>query len=163
MSARTKPIIYLGSDHAGLALKEAIKSFLVGMKYHVHDMGTFDAAPCDYPDFIIPAAEAVAHAKGGAMGIIFGGTGIGEAIAANKVRGVRAALVDNVFTARKSREHNDANVLSLGARTVTKNVRLAKRLVKIWLTTPFSGEIRHVRRLKKIAAYENRRAGKISL
>lgn len=156
MSPKQKPIVYLGTDHAGLALKEAIKLFLVSLKYHVHDMGTFDDTPCDYPDFIIPVANAVAHSKGEAMGIIFGGTGIGEAIAANKVRGIRAALIDSAFAARKSREHNDANVLSLGARTVTKDVRLAKRLVKIWLTTPFSGEIRHVRRLKKIAAYEKR-------
>ncbi|HSD12329.1 MAG TPA: RpiB/LacA/LacB family sugar-phosphate isomerase, partial [Patescibacteria group bacterium] len=109
-----------------------------------------------YPDFIFPAAAAVARSGGSAMGIVFGGSGIGECIAANKVRGVRAALVYDRYTARMSREHNDANVLCLGGRTVTKDAALAKRLVKIWLETPFSKDARHVRRLKKIAAYERR-------
>lgn len=154
--ATLKPTVYLGTDHAGLALKEAIKDHLVRLGYHVHDAGVFDAAPSDYPDFVIPVAEAVAASKGRAFGIIFGGSGIGECIAANKVRGVRAALAYDRFTAVKSREHNDANVLSLGGRTATKDVKLAKRLVSLWLTTPFSKDARHVRRLKKIAAYERR-------
>jgi len=145
--------IHLGTDHAGLSLKETVKDLLVKLGYHVHDHGAFDDAPSDYPDFIFRAAEAVAASKGKDRGIVFGGSGVGECVAANKVRGVRAALVYDAYTARMSREHNDANVLCLGGRTVTKNKKLALRLVRIWLETPFSGEKRHVRRLKKIASY----------
>lgn len=155
MAAR-KPTIHLGTDHAGLALKEALKLRLVRLGYHVHDHGAFDATPSDYPDFIIPAAAAVAKSKGSAVGIVFGGSGIGECIAANKVRGIRAALVYDRYTARMSREHNDANVICLGGRTAAKDPASAWRLVKTWLATPFSAEARHVRRLKKIAAYERR-------
>lgn len=154
--ASRKPTIHLGTDRAGLALKEAIKLFLVRAGYHVHDHGVFDATPSDYPDFVIPAAAAVARSGGSAMGIVFGGSGIGECIAANKVRGARAALAYDRYTARMSREHNDANVLCLGGRTVTRDAALAKRLVKLWLETPFTKDARHVRRLKKIAAYERR-------
>jgi len=157
MRSTDKPVIYLATDHAGLKLKNAIKVFLLEMGYHVHDVGAYEKdADDDYPDFIIPAAEAVAKTRG-SMGIVFGGSGVGEALAANKVNGIRAVMAYDAFTAKKSREHNDANVLSLGERTVTKNLRLAKRLVKLWLETSFSGDKRHVRRLKKIAAYEKRR------
>lgn len=150
------PVIYLGTDHAGLALKNAIKDFVIGLGYHVHDFGAFqENKNDDYTDFILPAAKAVAETKG-SMGIVFGGSGVGEAIAANKVRGVRAVMAYDAFTAKKSREHNDANVLSLGGRTVTKNLTLAKRLVKLWLQTPFSKDPRHVRRLKKLASFERR-------
>ncbi len=155
MSAR-KPTIHLGTDHAGLALKEALKLRLVARGYHVHDHGTFDPSPSDYPDFVIPAAEAVARSRGTAMGIVLGGSGVGECIAANKVRGVRAALVYDRYTAKMSREHNDANVICLGGRTVTKDPSYAWRLVAAWLATRFSKAPRHVRRLKKIAAYERR-------
>ncbi|HTK05263.1 MAG TPA: RpiB/LacA/LacB family sugar-phosphate isomerase [Candidatus Eisenbacteria bacterium] len=155
MTAR-KPTVHLGTDHAGLALKNAVKAYLVRLRYHVHDAGAFDGSPSDYPDFIIPAAEAAARSRGSAVAIVFGGSGIGECIAANKVRGARAALVYDRYTARMSREHNDANVLCLGSRTVTKDFALAKRLVKVWLETRFSGDVRHVRRLKKIASYEKR-------
>lgn len=151
----TKPLVCLGTDHAGLKLKNAIKDYLIGLGYHVHDLGAFDEDPSDYPDFVIPAAEAVAKGKGKAVGIVFGGSGIGECVAANKVRGVRAALVYDRYGAKMSREHNDANVLCLGGRTVTRDAGLAKRLVKIWLDTPFSGDKRHVRRLKKISRYEH--------
>ena len=154
--ATLKPTVYLGTDHAGLVLKDAVKDYLVRLGYHVHDEGAFDASPSDYPDYIIPVAEAVAESRGKAVGIVFGGSGVGECIAANKVRGVRAALVYNRYTAWKSREHNDANVLCLGARTITKDKAFAKRLVKLWLERPFSRDARHVRRLKKIAAYERR-------
>src|SRR5688500_14438185 len=104
--ATLKPTVYLGTDHAGLVLKDAIKDYLVRLGYHVHDAGAFDATPSDYPDYIFPVAEAVAASRGKAMGIVFGGSGVGECIAANKVRGVRAALVYNRYTAWKSREHN---------------------------------------------------------
>lgn len=156
MAAPRKPTIHLGTDHAGLALKDEIKAYLVGLGYHVHDAGVFDASPSDYPDTVIPAAAAVARSGGSARGIVFGGSGIGECVAANKVKGVRAALVYDRYTAKMSREHNDANVLCLGGRTATGDARLAKRLVRLWLETPFSKDARHVRRLKKIAAYERR-------
>jgi ribose 5-phosphate isomerase B len=151
----TKPLVCLGTDHAGLKLKSAIKDELVRLGYHVHDFGTFSPEPSDYPDYVIPAAEAVAASKGKAVGIVFGGSGIGECIAANKVRGVRAALVYDRYGAKMSREHNDANVLCLGGRTATKDAKLAKRLVRLWLETPFSGDKRHVRRLKKITRHEH--------
>ncbi len=156
MAVRRKIVIYLGTDHAGFALKTAVKEDLVRLGYHVHDLGAFDDAPSDYPDFIIPAAEAVARSKGAARGIVFGGSGIGECVAANKVRGIRAAMPFDAYTASLSRQHNDANVLCLGGRTATGEVETAKRLVRIWLETPFTGDERHVRRLKKIADYEAR-------
>ena len=151
-----KTIVFLGTDHAGFALKEAIKAYLKKLGYDVRDMGAADDAPSDYPDFILPAAMSVAAARGKAVGIVFGGSGIGESIAANKVRGIRAALAYDLYTAKMSRQHNDANVLCLGGRTVTKKLALAKKIVKTWIETPFSDEDRHVRRLKKIARYENR-------
>jgi ribose 5-phosphate isomerase B len=155
MKSATKPLVCLGTDHAGLKLKNAIKDYLIGLGYHVHDIGAFDDASSDYPDFILPTAATVAKTKRKAVGIVFGGSGIGECIAANKVKGIRAALVYDRYGAKMSREHNDANVLCLGGRTVTKDATLAKRLVKLWLDTPFSGDKRHVRRLKKISRYEH--------
>lgn len=156
--------IHLGTDHAGYALKEKIKAQLTKLGHTVVDHGAKSDKASDYPDYILPAAEAVAasSAKGGSasggkgkvIGIVFGGSGIGECIAANKVKGVRAALVYDAYTAKLSREHNDANVLCLGSRTATKNLALAKKLVSLWLTTKFSNETRHVRRLAKISAYE---------
>lgn len=154
MSATKKQIIYLGSDHAGFALKTAVKDALVRLGYHVHDLGAFDGEASDYPDFIIPAARAAA-ADRDSRAIVFGGSGLGECIAANKVRGVRAAIAYDAYTAKMSRLDNDANVLCLGGRTVTKNKALAMRLVRLWLATPFSGAKRHARRLRKIARYES--------
>ncbi|MEK9152506.1 MAG: RpiB/LacA/LacB family sugar-phosphate isomerase, partial [Patescibacteria group bacterium] len=122
-----KTIVFLGTDHAGFALKEAIKAYLKKLGYDVRDMGAADDAPSDYPDFILPAAMSVAAARGKAVGIVFGGSGIGESIAANKVRGIRAALAYDLYTAKMSRQHNDANVLCLGGRTVTKKLALAKK------------------------------------
>jgi ribose 5-phosphate isomerase B len=148
-------IVHLGTDHAGLLLKNAVKDMLVKLGHHVHDHGAFDDRPSDYPDFVVPAAEAVAASGGRDRGIVFGGSGIGECIAANKVRGVRAALVFDAYTARMSREHNDANVLCLGGRTATRNKALALRLVRIWLKTPFTKAARHRRRIHKIARYEH--------
>ncbi len=153
----SKPVICLGTDHAGFSLKEEIKKHLIDLGYEVKDFGaqTADSAD-DYPDFIIPAAEAVAASNGRAVGIVFGGSGIGECMAANKIRGIRAAMPFDAYTASLSRQHNDANVLCLGGRTATGDVETAKRLVRIWLETPFTGDERHVRRLKKIADYEAR-------
>jgi ribose 5-phosphate isomerase B len=155
MPAARKPAVHLGTDHAGVALKDAVKDLLVRLGYHVHDHGSFDArSQDDYPDFVIPAAAAVAASRGGDMGIVFGGSGIGECIAANKVRGVRAALAYDAYTAKMSRLHNDANVLCLGSRTAAGKRALA--IVRAWLGAKFSGDERHVRRLRKIAKYERR-------
>ena len=154
MRAR-KPTIFLGTDHAGLKLKDAIKSYLVGLGYHVHDAGAFEHDPADdYPDFIVPAVEGAVRSRG--MAIVFGGSGVGECIAANKVKGARAALVHDAYGARMSRLDNDANVLCMGGRTATKDLALAKRLVRTWLATPFSKAKRHARRIKKLASYEKR-------
>jgi ribose 5-phosphate isomerase B len=157
-NAQVKPAaVHLATDHAAFALKEALREHLVKAGYKVDDMGAFSYDPKDdYTDFIIPAAEAVAAAKGRAVAIVMGGTGIGECIAANKVPGVRAALVTDVAAAKKTREHNDTNVLCLGGRTATKNIALAKRIVKAWLETPFSGDTRHKRRIRKISDYEKK-------
>ncbi len=145
--------IYIAADHAAFEMKQRIKDFLEASGYTVRDFGPsrFDPAD-DYPDFIIPAAQAVAKDKK-SLGIMLGGTGIGECIAANKVKGIRAAACYDTYTAKMSREHNNANILCFGGRTVTKNWTLTRRILKTWLTTPFSNEKRHVRRLKKIALY----------
>ncbi|TAK05267.1 RpiB/LacA/LacB family sugar-phosphate isomerase [Patescibacteria group bacterium] len=149
-----KPVVIIGTDHAGYRLKERLKRWLAASGYEVLDFGTTSGSDADYPDFVIPVAEAVAAAKGAARGIVLGGSGNGEAIAANKVRGVRAALCFDAQTAKLAREHNDANILALGARTVTRSFPLVQRVVRLFLTTPFTKAPRHVRRLKKIAAYE---------
>ena len=144
--------IALGSDHAGFALKEALVRELRRLGHEVEDLGTHAAEPpVDYPDFCIPVGERVA--QGGAeRGIVLGGSGIGEAIAANKVAGIRAAVVTSDETARLARLHNDSNVLALGGRT--NRHEDAIRWLGIWLETPFEGG-RHVQRLRKIADYEN--------
>lgn len=147
-------LIYLAADHAAFEMKNRIKNFLEKSGYTVQDFGPHEYNPDDdYPDFVIPAARAVAKNKQ-SLGIMLGGTGIGECMAANKIKGVRAALCFDTYTAKMSREHNNANVLCLGARTITKNWALTRRILKIWLTTPFSDELRHARRLKKITRYE---------
>ncbi len=138
--------IAIGSDHAGFAYKEQIKTLLKGLGHEVRDCGTDSAAPVDYPTFIRPAAEAVARGEC-ERGIVLGGSGNGEAIVANKVRGVRCALCWSLDTARWSREHNDANVLAIGERTIP--VELALEIVRVWLTTEFAGG-RHAARVKAI-------------
>ena len=138
--------IALASDHAGYDYKEVIARWLEQHGHQVRDFGTFTVDPCDYPDFIRPAAEAVGRGEY-QRGIVLGGSGNGEAMVANKVRGVRCALCWNEESARLSRQHNDANVLSLGQRMMPRD--LALRIVEIWLTTPFDGG-RHVVRIQKI-------------
>jgi len=140
--------VALGTDHAGFALKEAVKLWLVAHGHEPVDFGTFSSAPCDYPDFVVPAARAVARGEC-ERGIVFGGSGNGEAIAANKIRGVRCGLCWTVEAARLNRLHNDSNVLSLGARLIGEP--LALEIVQAWLETPFEGG-RHVARLAKLAA-----------
>lgn len=154
--------IYLGADHGGFELKEELKGFLSELGYEVEDMGanTKDEGD-DYPDFIIPLAEKVVYEERNGdkpwgeefLGIVLGRSGNGEAIAANKVKGARAALCTNVEMARKAREHNNANILSIGADYVDEN--LAKEMIKVFLETSFSGEERHKRRLEKIYKHEN--------
>lgn len=138
--------IALGTDHAGFRLKEKVKTLIEGLGHEVTDFGTFSEAPVDYPKFIRPAAQAVVDGKC-ERGIVFGGSGNGEAIAANKVKGVRCALCWNEEVARLSRQHNDANVLSLGERVIPEDVALA--LVQVWLTTPFEGG-RHALRIAQL-------------
>jgi ribose 5-phosphate isomerase B len=146
--------IYIGSDHAGYELKKKIKAYLEDSGYLVEDKGAFSFDETDdYPDFIIPVAEAIAKDKE-SMGIVIGGSGEGEEISANKVDGVRAMEYygGNLEVVRISREHNDTNILSLGARFVTDDE--AKEAVRIFLETKFSGDARHVRRINKIEAEE---------
>lgn len=138
--------IAIASDHAGFAYKEQIKVLLASLGHEVRDFGTSSAAPVDYPAFIRPAAEAVARGEC-ERGIVLGGSGNGEAIVANKVKGIRCALCWSRDTARWSREHNDANVLAMGERTIP--VELAQEIVRVWLQTEFSGG-RHVARVKAI-------------
>ncbi len=135
--------ISLGTDHAGFRLKEKVKALLESLGHEVVDFGTFNEEAVDYPLFIRPAAEAVARGEC-ERGIVFGGSGNGEAMAANKVRGVRCALCWNEEVARLSRQHNDANVLSLGERVIPEETALA--VVRVWLTTKFEGG-RHARRI----------------
>ena len=126
--------ISLGTDHAGFRYKEKVKELLGQLGHEVTDFGTSSEEPVDYPLFIRPAAEAVAKGEC-ERGIVFGGSGNGEAMAANKVRGVRCALCWNEETARLSRQHNDANVLSIGERVIPEETALA--IVRVWLTTDF--------------------------
>lgn len=138
--------IAISSDHAGFEYKARIKSLLDELGHQLRDFGTFTPEPVDYPIFIRPVAEAVARGEF-ERGIVLGGSGNGEAIAANKVKGVRCALCWSLDTARWSREHNDANVLSLGQRTL--DVALALDIVRVWLATSFAGG-RHLRRVRLI-------------
>ena len=138
--------IAIASDHAGFAYKERIKAELARLGHEVRDFGTSSDAPVDYPEFIRPAAQAVARGECD-RGIVLGGSGNGEAIVANKVRGVRCALCWNEQTAKWAREHNDANVLALGQRTIDEATAL--HIVRTWLATPFEGG-RHERRVKAI-------------
>ena len=144
--------VALGADHAGVGLKSEVKRLLDEMHVEVRDFGTESPDSVDYPDFAEAVGRSVARGEAD-RGILVCGTGIGMAIAANKVSGVRAAPVTDVETARLSREHNDANVLALGAR-VTEQDR-ALEIVRTFLSTPFGGG-RHERRLDKLAAIERR-------
>ncbi|HEV8438486.1 MAG TPA: ribose 5-phosphate isomerase B [Methylomirabilota bacterium] len=145
--------IALGADHAGFELKEALKSWLIDQGYHVLDYGTHSTDSVDYPDYAAQVAEAVADRKV-ERGLLVCGTGIGMAITANKVPGVRAALCCDLYTARMSREHNDANVLTLGGRLM--GPEMALDILKMWLETDFAGG-RHQRRVDKIEELEGRR------
>jgi ribose 5-phosphate isomerase B len=138
--------IALGSDHAGFEYKQAIIELLVAAGHEVHDFGTHSTDPVDYPDFIRPTAFSVAQGQF-ERGIVLGGSGNGEAIAANRLRGIRCALCWNVESAQLGRQHNDANMISLGQRMISRD--LALEIVRVWLATPFEGG-RHIRRLEKL-------------
>jgi len=140
--------IAIGSDHAGFKYKEAIRDFLKGLGHNVKDFGPDSDQAVDYPLFIRPVAQAVARGEF-ERGIVLGGSGNGEAIVANRVKGVRCALCWNEESARLARQHNNANVLSLGQRMMSLETALA--LVRIWLDTPFEGG-RHQRRIDLIDA-----------
>lgn len=143
-------MIALGSDHGGFRLKEEVKNYLQEKGYQVRDFGTDTEDSVDYPDFALRAARAVAAGECQA-GILICGTGIGMSISANKVKGIRAALCHDAFSARMSREHNDAQMLCMGQRVI--GTGLALDIVKVWLESKFTGG-RHCRRVEKIQSYE---------
>jgi ribose 5-phosphate isomerase B len=142
--------IAIGSDHAGFPLKQDLAAFLRDEGHEVLDMGTDSTEPVDYPRFCASAARAVA-AGDAERAIVLGGSGQGEQITANKVRGIRAALCHDLYLARLSREHNDANVLAMGARVIAPTY--AREIVSVWLATTFEGG-RHVPRIEQIAVIE---------
>jgi ribose 5-phosphate isomerase B len=149
--------VYIASDHGGYVYKEELKKFLKSKGYEVEDLGNTKLDPKDdYPDFVIPCAEKVAtrQAQGEKVfGIVIGRSGNGEAMAANKVRGALAAVCTNSQMAKKAREDNNVNILSLGADYISLDD--AKREAEVFLTTPFSDKERHSRRLNKVTGYES--------
>ena len=146
--------IAIGGDHAGYPLKQHLLRVLKEWRHDIDDLGTDSEDPVDYPVYCAAVGRAVARGRADA-GIVLGGSGQGEQIAANKVRGVRAALCNDLYTARMARAHNDANVLSIGARIVAPE--LADEIAHIFLTTPFDGG-RHLRRIDEIRAIETEEA-----
>ncbi len=145
-------VIAIGSDHGGFRLKEALKQYVADMGYTVADVGTNSEESCDYPDFAYAVATLVASGKA-AKGIMIDGVGVASAIVANKVPGIRAVPCYDEFVAKSSREHNDANILTLGGRVL--GLELAESIVKTWLETWFGGG-RHQSRVQKIADIERR-------
>ncbi|MBM7095579.1 ribose 5-phosphate isomerase B [Bacillus sp. H-16] len=142
--------VAIGSDHGGRNLKEEIKSLMDELNISYDDVGCECSDSVDYPDYGIPVAEKVANNEAD-RGIVICGTGIGMSIAANKVKGIRCALVHDLFSAKATREHNDSNVLAMGERVIGPG--LAREIAKVWLTTEYEGG-RHDRRLEKISDYE---------
>ena len=143
--------IAIGCDHGAFALKEVVKAHLEGKGYEVCDYGTYSLDSCDYPDFAEKAAKAVASGEC-EKGIVLCTTGIGISIAANKVKGVRCALLSDKMSARLTRQHNDTNMMAIGAGVVGEN--LALEIADTWLSTEFSGDERHQRRIDKVMALE---------
>ena len=143
--------IALGCDHGALALKNALIPHLEKLGHEVKDFGTYTLDSCDYPDFAAPAAQAVADGECD-KGIVLCTTGIGVSITANKIKGIRCALLSDVMSARMTREHNDTNMMAIGAGVVGQ--MLALEIVDTWLGTEFSGEARHQRRIDKMMALE---------
>ena len=152
VSPSGKKVIAVGADHGGYELKEALKSDISALGFEVSDVGTNSKDAVDYPDFAHAVAQAVSAGKAW-RGIMIDGAGIGSCIVANKVPGVRAGMAYDVSSANNSREHNDTNVLTLGAGLI--GTALAKQIVKVWLTTDFAGG-RHLPRLDKLVAVERK-------
>ncbi len=152
LTERSRETIALGADHAGFALKEEVKKLLSELGYDVEDFGTYDDRPADYPDIAYKVAWAVSRGEY-ARGIILDGAGIGSAIVANKVPGVRAALCYDAESARNSREHNDANILTLGARRI--DAARLREIVTVWLSSRLTDD-RHRRRVEKIREIERK-------
>lgn len=146
-------MLYIASDHAGFQLKEQVDDYLESLGYKFEDLGAYENNPQDdYPDFALILGERIS--KEGGEGILICGTGQGMCVAANKIKGIRAALAYDEHTARTAKEHLDSNVLCLGGRTI--DAETAKKIVKTWVETSFSEEERHERRLGKIEEMENR-------
>ncbi|MFH1575635.1 MAG: ribose 5-phosphate isomerase B [Candidatus Nealsonbacteria bacterium] len=145
--------IYIGSDHAGFLMKEKLKKYFDEKLIPYEDLGTYSQEPVDYPDYALQVAKKVAKEKD-AKGILICGTGTGMVIAANKVKGIRAATAYDEYSARMSREDNNANVLGLRARFCP--FKKIKKIVDIWIATPFSGEAKHQRRINKIKEMESK-------
>ncbi len=150
MSSEKIPIA-LGADHAGYRLKERLRAYLSDKGYQVEDLGTHSEQSADYPDFAAGVAEKV-HTQKARFGVLVCGTGIGMAMAANKMPGIRASACNDTLAALLSRSHNDANILTLGSRTVDEPT--ARNILDVWLSTPFAGG-RHRRRVRKIQKLEN--------
>ena len=145
--------IHIGSDHAGLELKAELIAHLTGNGHDVTDHGPYEYdALDDYPDFCIPTAQAVAQDPS-SLGIVLGGSGNGEQIAANKVKGIRAALAWSIETAKLAKDHNNANVIAVGGRM--HELSLVKEIIDAFIAYPFSNDERHIRRIKKISDFEN--------
>jgi ribose 5-phosphate isomerase B len=151
--------VAIGADHGGFRLKEALKPVLIELGLEVRDVGVYDEKPADYPDLALAVGELVASAAA-SRGIVIDGAGIGSSIAANKIPGIRAALCYDKSSARNSREHNDSNVLTLGARLLTETQ--AEEVLRTWIGTAFAGG-RHQARIDKITAIERKYAKKAPL
>ena len=145
--------ITIGSDHGATELKDAVKKVLAEFKVEINDVGTFGNDAVDYPDIAEKVCAEVVSGNA-ERGIVLCGTGIGISIAANKIKGIRCALCNDVFSAKMSREHNNANVLAMGGRVL--GIGPASEIVRAWLSTDFSGDERHNRRIAKISALENK-------
>ncbi len=143
--------IAIGCDHGGFDMKEALVQYMREQGHEVKDFGSYDKNSIDYPDYIIPVGESVARGEFD-RGVVICTTGIGASISANKVCGIRCALVSDEYSARMTRQHNDTNVIAFGANVTT--VIRAKEMLEIWLSEPFSHGERHQRRIDKISAYE---------
>lgn len=139
--------IAIGADHAGFKLKEIVKEYLASKKIEFKDFGTNSEESVDYPDYAHPVAEAVAKGEFG-RGILICGSGVGVCITANKTKGIRAILAHDTYTAKQSREHGDCNIICLAGKKLSK--AQAAEILDVWLKTEFSGEERHLRRIKKI-------------
>ncbi len=143
--------IAIGSDHAGFQCKQALSSYLQGLSHEVLDLGTHSEEPVDYPDYAMAVGAAVQEGRAD-RGILVCGSGVGASVAANKLKGIRAGLCHDTYSAHQGVEHDDMNVLVMGSRVI--GLELAKEIVRAFLGASFSGEPRHVKRLKKVKALE---------